>query len=235
MDIQEIVNIVLPIVFAIVGVALVWFVIELALVIRRVRKTVGNLEDQIKPTLDHVEQITADLEPAVAKADPIMDRASLTVDAVNLEIMRVDEILEDVTNVTDGLSSAVDVVENVTNAPANFVNSLSSRLRNAIRPRQASDETKNLGKAKSVKAEMAEQYTDIPQTPAPLKSSEADVAAPVVTASDTVAGSKAACTEESNAVSSEEAEETAGADAPASVTDPGAAVEASEGTAGAES
>ncbi len=149
MDIGEIVNIALPAAFVLVGLALVWFVIELAIMMRSARKTVNNLSDQLKPTLENVEQLTESLEPVVAKADPLMERVNLTVDAANLELMRVDQILEDVGDITDGLSSATSVVENVANAPVELVTKAADRIRGIFSPKSASDESKNLGQAKA--------------------------------------------------------------------------------------
>ena len=108
MDISEVISIALPIVYVLVGAALIWLVIELVMTVRRTRKTVEEVQKQVEPTLASVERITASLEPVAAKVDPLVERVSLTVDAANLEIMRVDQILEDVNEITDSVSSAVD-------------------------------------------------------------------------------------------------------------------------------
>ena len=123
MDFGQILNILLPIVYIVVGVALVWFVVELALTFRKTRQTVTEVQKQLAPTLDHVERITAQLEPVSAKVDPLVDRVSLTVDAANLEIMRVDQILEDVSQITDSVTKTVDTVDSVASAPLDLVNS----------------------------------------------------------------------------------------------------------------
>lgn len=57
---MEILNTILPIVYIVVGVALVWFVIELALTIRKTRTVVSDVKDQIDPTLENVAQLTDD-------------------------------------------------------------------------------------------------------------------------------------------------------------------------------
>lgn len=147
MEFGEILNIALPIVYIVVGVALVWFVIELALTFRKTRQTVTEVQKQLKPTLDHVETITAELAPVSAKIDPLVDRASLTVDAANLEIMRVDQILEDVTQITDSVTKTMDTVDSVTSAPLDLVNSVTEKVRARFKPRAASDESVRLGSA----------------------------------------------------------------------------------------
>lgn len=165
---MEILNIALPVVYIIVGVALVWFVVELALTFRKTRQTVAEvnqtvneLHEQIKPTLDHVEKITAQIEPAASKVDPLVDRVSLTVDAANLEIMRVDQILEDVTQITDSVTKTMDTVDSVTSAPLDLVNSVTDKVRARLKPRGASEESVRLGRAdSSEKASAVQDFVD---------------------------------------------------------------------------
>lgn len=156
MDIVETVSMVLPIVYVLVGAALVWLIVELVMTVRRARKTVDDLQKQVEPTLANVERITASLEPVVAKADPLVERVSLTVDAANLELMRVDQILEDVSEITDSVSSAVEAVDTVANVPMDIVNNIASRVRGALKSRPASDESISLGKEKAKHAAQAE-------------------------------------------------------------------------------
>lgn len=147
MDFGQILNILLPIVYIVVGVALVWFVVELALTFRKTRQTVTEVQKQLAPTLDHVEKITAQLEPVSAKVDPLVDRVSLTVDAANLEIMRVDQILEDVSQITDSVTKTVDTVDSVASAPLDLVNSVTDKVRARFKHRGASEESVRLGSA----------------------------------------------------------------------------------------
>lgn len=155
MDVSEIINIALPIVYTIVGAALIWLLVEVVMTVRKARKTVDEVQKQIEPTLVHVENITAAVEPIVAKVDPLVERVSLTVDAANLEIMRVDQILEDVGEITDSVSSAVNAVDAVASAPMEIVNNVTSRVRNAFQSRRASDESVALGQEKAADARAA--------------------------------------------------------------------------------
>lgn len=143
-----IINMILPIVYIVVGCALVWFVVELALTIRKTRGTVTELKEQIDPTISEVQAIVKDVQPiikdvhpVVQKVDPLMDRVTLTVDSVNLEMMRVDEILDNVTQITGGVTKAVGAVDNVTSAPLDLVNSLTNKFRTKFKPKYASDES----------------------------------------------------------------------------------------------
>lgn len=149
MDIGAVLGIILPIVYIIVGAALVWFVVELAITLRKTRSTVDSVHKQIEPTIDHVNSITKAIEPVVAKVDPLMDRVSLTVDAANLEIMRVDQILEDVGQMTGTVTKTLDTVDSVTSLPLDAVNSLSTKVRSIFKKPQASSQSVRLGEEKA--------------------------------------------------------------------------------------
>ena len=145
MDFGEVMGVVLPIVYVVLGVALVWFVIELVITVRKTRK----MKEQLDPTLESVQRITKSLEPAMDKVDPLVDRVSLTVDAANLEIMRLDQILEDVSDITNSASNAVGAVEAATNAPMEIMNNVTSKVREKLKSKHASDESVALGEAKA--------------------------------------------------------------------------------------
>lgn len=138
---MDVFSIILTCVYIVVGLALIWFVVELALTMRKVRSTVQDLE----PTLDNVEKMVTDLQPTITKVDPLMDRVTLTVDSVNLELMRVDGILENVTKITGGVSKTVDAVDSVTSAPLDIVTNMTKKVRSKFRPRYASEESVDLG------------------------------------------------------------------------------------------
>lgn len=138
---MEILNIILPIVYILVGCALVWFVIELALTVKKARSTVEDLQ----PTLQNIETAVTDIQPTIKKIDPLMDRVTLTVDSVNLEMMRVDEILEDVSKITGSVSKTVQTVDTVTSAPIDLVNNVTKKVRAKLRPKYASNESVKAG------------------------------------------------------------------------------------------
>ena len=152
MGISEILNIILPFVYVLVFIAIIWFIVELVLLLRRTRKVIKDVHEQIEPTLDHIEKITAELEPVVPKIDPLVDRVSLTVDAANLEIMRLDQILEDVSEITDTVSSAANAVDTVAQAPVEFVANVTSKVRRAFKPARASSDSIGLGEKKANEA-----------------------------------------------------------------------------------
>lgn len=71
------------------------------------------------------------------------------MDAANLEIMRLDQILEDVSDITNSASNAVGAVEAATNAPMEIMNNVTSKVREKLKSKHASDESVALGEAKA--------------------------------------------------------------------------------------
>lgn len=158
MDINGVLNIILPIVFIAVGVALVVFVIELIKMVKNANATIADIKKQVDPLLANVENITNDIKPAIAKVDPLMDRVQLTVDSVNLEMMRVDQILEDVSEIAETASSATAAVDSITNVPLQAVNNVAERVRSAFRGKHASAESEQLAEQRVAVAQALEDY-----------------------------------------------------------------------------
>ena len=145
MGTESILSIILPIVYIVVGAGLIWFVVELALTVRKARTTVGEVQEQLEPTLANGKKMTDDIAPVTARVDPLVDRVALTVDAANLEIMRVDQILEDVSQVTGSVTKTMDAVGTITNAPLDLVNSVTDKVRSKMKKRDASTVSVDLG------------------------------------------------------------------------------------------
>lgn len=141
---MDVFGIVLPIVYILAGCALIWFIVELALAVRRMRATVTDLKRQVDPALDNVNRIAKQLPPIIDKVDPLMDRVTLTVDSVNLELMRVDEMLEDITQITGTVSKATTAVDSVTSAPLDIVTNMTNKVRGLFKPKYASSETADM-------------------------------------------------------------------------------------------
>lgn len=154
MDISGVLNIILIIVFCLVGVALIVFLVELIKTLRAAQKTINDVE----PTLKNVETITTEIQPTLAKIDPLMDRVQLTVDSLNLEMMRVDQILEDVSEITDTASSATAAVDNITNAPLKAVSNVASKVKFAFGGKDASEEAAQLAEQRVAVAQALKDY-----------------------------------------------------------------------------
>ncbi len=147
MDMAFVQQVILPIVYVVVGVALVWALVELVLFLRKTRKTVDTLEGEIRPVISDVKEMTESLKPAIDKMDPLAERVSLAVDAANLEIMRLDGILENVDSLTGSAAGAANAVETVANTPMKLVNTAAEKLRGAFSQKKASDASVALGSA----------------------------------------------------------------------------------------
>lgn len=152
---MDIINAALPFVFTLVGVALVWFIVELALTVRKGRTTIDELKKEIDPIIANANDLTDSVKPAVAKVDPLIERVQLTVDAANLEIMRVDQILEDVTVITDTVASATNAVDKVAQMPVSAIETISNRVRDAVHPSRASSVSRALGTQKEATEDKA--------------------------------------------------------------------------------
>ena len=81
---MDIINAALPVVFIIVGIALIWFVVELAITVRKARTTIDEVKQEVQPIIANANELTESVKPAVAKVDPLVERVQLTVDAANL-------------------------------------------------------------------------------------------------------------------------------------------------------
>ena len=169
MDFNSIINIALPVVGVILGIALVVFVIELIKTLRTTRTTITEVTEQLKPTIEHVGNITAKLEPAMDRIDPLLEHVNLTVDAANLEIMRVDKILENFGEISDGINDAASAVSQIANAPVSIVSGLAGKAYHVLKRPDASQESIRLAaeKAARMKNLTAELESEDPKPEAP--------------------------------------------------------------------
>lgn len=156
MDPITILRAILLIVLIVVCVALVVVLVEAKKTVAGARTAIDDLKKQVEPTLQNAQKITESIQPAVDRVDPLVERAQLTIDAANLELMRVDQILEDVSNITDTASNAVDTVDTITSAPVSLVTNVTGKIRDRLKPKEASDETKRLEKQRVAAAQALE-------------------------------------------------------------------------------
>lgn len=145
MAFEEMIPYALPVAFALVGVALVWLVVELALTVRSGRKTLDKINTEI---------------------DPMMNRVNLTLDAANLEILRVDAILEDVSQITDTMANATTTVDKLAQAPVSAVSSVTDRVRNVLKSSKAGKSSAELAAARREAAAQPEEAPAEPEAPA---------------------------------------------------------------------
>ena len=103
---MEIINTILPWLYALIGVCLIWLIIELVFAVRRSREAIKDAKKSLDSAVGDMNRVTNELMPALKKVDPLMDRVSLSVDAINLEILKLDEIVDDVKTMTSTASKA---------------------------------------------------------------------------------------------------------------------------------
>lgn len=146
---MEVVNSILPWLYALIAISLIWLIVELIMMIRRSREAIKEAKKSLDSAVTDMNQITTELMPALKKVDPLMDRVSLSVDAINLEILRVDEIIADVKVMTGAASKATQSIDNIASAPADFVSGVTNKIRHRFGPKKASKESLRIGEMKA--------------------------------------------------------------------------------------
>lgn len=115
--------------------AAVWAVVELALVFRRARRSVGELTEsangvieEARPVIAKIDGAVDELTPATKHVDPILEKAATSVDLLNVNLVRLETILSDVTVVTDTGARAAGAVSGAADAVASGVAGVVGKL-----------------------------------------------------------------------------------------------------------
>ena len=135
---MEVIHDILPWLYGLVAVILIWLMIEIAIVVRHSRKAIDDMKKSVDDVMVDVKQMSTDLAPAIKKIDPMVEKVTLTVDAANLEIMRLDEIMADVAVITDKGAKAANSIDSVTSAPMDLVGSVANKVKRRFGPKSAS-------------------------------------------------------------------------------------------------
>ena len=152
---MEIINNILPWLYGVIGLCLVWLIIELILMVRRSRETIKEAKNSLDSAVGDMNRVTNELMPALKKVDPLMDRVSLSVDAINLEILKLDEIVDDVKTMTSTAANASQSINSLTSAPVDFVAEVTDKIRRRFGPKAASNDSVRIGKMKAQNDETA--------------------------------------------------------------------------------
>jgi uncharacterized protein YoxC len=113
----------------------IWAVVELALTIKKARKSVGELTkevtqitdaanqtiSEVQPIITKVDGLMSDLEPTVQGLQPLLDKATTAVDVVTVDLASVNDILVDVSEVTDSASNVTSTVSKAANSAVSGV------------------------------------------------------------------------------------------------------------------
>lgn len=125
----------LDLVLIVLVIAAIWAVVELALVFRRSRTTLGKVGEQVEQTLDEVRPIISKLDgladelgPAAQQVEPLIEKVGTTVDALSLNLMQTDKILADVSNITSSATSATNAVSDAAHNAGKAVKNAVSKI-----------------------------------------------------------------------------------------------------------
>ena len=146
---MEVVNSILPWLYALIAVSLIWLIVELILMVRRSREAIKEAKKSLDVAVTDMNRITEELMPALKIVDPLMDRVSLSVDAINLEILRVDEIIADLKVMSGAASKATKSIDTITSAPVDLVAGVTKKIRRRFGPKAASSESLKIGEMKA--------------------------------------------------------------------------------------
>lgn len=135
----------LTIALIVLVIAGIWAVIELALFLRRTRKSVADVTDSLnqtivefQPTVAKLDGIVDELGSSSKQLEPILEKASTTVDLVNVNLVRTESVLADVntaTNTAANLTTSVSATAgNAAAAVAGAVNKVAGKVTGKAKP-----------------------------------------------------------------------------------------------------
>ena len=113
----------LHILLALLVIAGIWALIELALTIRRARttvdsldKTMGEVNDMLaetRPVVAKLDGAIDELQPALTQVEPLLKSANVAVDALTSNLIEVEAVVRDVSAVTGAAANAGNAVSGV--------------------------------------------------------------------------------------------------------------------------
>ena len=124
--------------------AAVWAVVELALTLRRTRRSVADLTDSVTGVVDEMRPVITKLDgaadelvPASKRIEPILEKAATSVDLLNVDLVRVEGILSDVNTVTGTGARVSDAVSGAADAVATGVGRAAAKVAGKVQGRAA--------------------------------------------------------------------------------------------------
>lgn len=134
---------VIQIALAVLCIAGIWAVVELALTLRASRSAVDGLDKtveelsetiaEVRPLVSKVDGVIDDLQPALAQVEPLLRQGSSAVEALSADLVEVNGVLRDISQITGTVSSASDAMSGLAGAASEKVHKLFSRRRPAER------------------------------------------------------------------------------------------------------
>ena len=113
----------------------VWAVVELALVLRRTRSTMGSIDKTVdelseimakktRPVIAKLDGAVDELAPALAQVEPLLKQAGVAMEALSADLVEVNGVLRDVAQVTGTVSTASGAVTGIADAASEKVQRL---------------------------------------------------------------------------------------------------------------
>lgn len=129
----------LHILLALLVIAGIWAVIELALTIRRARttvdsldKTMGEVNDMLaetRPVVAKLDGAIDELQPALTQVEPLLKSANVAVDALTSNLIEVEAVVRDVSAVTGAAANAGNAVSGVADSASEAVQKLLGKFK----------------------------------------------------------------------------------------------------------
>lgn len=129
----------LHILLALLVIAGIWAVIELALTIRRARttvdsldKTMGEVNDMLaetRPVVAKLDGAIDELQPALTQVEPLLKSANVAVDALTSNLIEVEAVVRDVSTVTGAAANAGNAVSGVADSASEAVQKLLGKFK----------------------------------------------------------------------------------------------------------
>lgn len=165
----------------------VWALVELALVIRRSRSVVDELDKtmaEVNDTLAETRPVVAkldgaldELSPAIAQVEPLLKSANIAVDALSANLVEIEGVVRDVSSVTGAAASASNAVTSISDSATGAVQKL-------LNKHKGSPAGENRALSEGAPAPEADEVPTEPESaPAPKQYYTYGEAAPADTAS----------------------------------------------------
>lgn len=135
---------------ALLIIAGVWVLAELALTFRESRKTLNSVNevvntanhtiddvrkqlndviDEVKPVVGELKTTMENIQPALNEVPTLLNKVGNAVDAVSLDLLRVDEILSDVSTITETAAGATSSLSSVSTNASQAANGLLNKVK----------------------------------------------------------------------------------------------------------
>ncbi len=161
-------NIVLVVFLCILAAACVWVAVEGALIIRKLRKKVDGLTDQLGTSLEkvdgilaNVDQTISDLRPTLQALPAVVDNVDQTIGALKGDLTTVDTILSDVSTISGSAVSATNAISKGASQASTAVGGAVAKLGKAVSRKIAPKREAPALQEKAAKVALEEKVAEV--------------------------------------------------------------------------